>query len=131
MTILHSSFGSSPGGQYLDFGSVDSKRFGRWCIILRITGFLDFVHRPVFYKPDNTTFRKLDLFPSSSEGVDTYCVGYLKKSQPQSLVWFRLALRDPTEKVSPPHLRTETILVSETLRSLAFRISDHGQSKKN
>jgi hypothetical protein len=27
---------------------VDSKRFWRWCIILRITEFLDFVHRPVF-----------------------------------------------------------------------------------
>jgi hypothetical protein len=28
--------------------------------------FLDFFHRPVFQK--NTTFRKLDLFPSSGEG---------------------------------------------------------------
>jgi hypothetical protein len=34
------------------------------CIIHRI--FLDFFHRPVFQK--NTTFRKLDLFPSSGEG---------------------------------------------------------------
>jgi hypothetical protein len=31
------------------------------------TGFLDFVHRPEFYKQENTTFRKLDLFPSSGE----------------------------------------------------------------
>jgi hypothetical protein len=34
----------------------------------RITGFLDFFHRPVFYRIENTTFRKLDLFPSSGEG---------------------------------------------------------------
>jgi hypothetical protein len=36
--------------------------------ILITTGFLDFVHRPEFYKQENTTFRKLDLFPSSGEG---------------------------------------------------------------
>jgi hypothetical protein len=29
------------------------------------TRFLDFVHRPEFHKQGNTTFRKLDLFPSS------------------------------------------------------------------
>jgi hypothetical protein len=29
---------------------------------------LDFVHRPVFYKLENTTFRKMDLFPSSEGG---------------------------------------------------------------
>jgi hypothetical protein len=32
-----------------------------------ITGFLYFIHRPVFRKPDNTTFQKPDLFPSSAE----------------------------------------------------------------
>jgi hypothetical protein len=32
------------------------------------TGFLDFVHRPEFCKQENTTFRKLDLFPSSGKG---------------------------------------------------------------
>jgi hypothetical protein len=32
------------------------------------TGFLDFVHRPEFCKQENTTFRKLDVFPSSGEG---------------------------------------------------------------
>jgi hypothetical protein len=35
----------------------------------RIIGFLDFVHRPVFYKLEDTTFQKLDLFPSSGEVV--------------------------------------------------------------
>jgi hypothetical protein len=49
-------------------------------IIFSITGFLEFVHRPVFYKLENTTFRKLDLFPSSGEGGDTYSVGSLRKS---------------------------------------------------
>jgi hypothetical protein len=33
--------------------------------ILRITGFSDLVHHPVFWKLENTTFWKLDLFPSS------------------------------------------------------------------
>jgi hypothetical protein len=48
---------------------------------LRITGFLDFVHHPVFKKLENTTFRELDLFPSSGEGrKDTYSVGFLRKS---------------------------------------------------
>jgi hypothetical protein len=27
---------------------AESKGFWRWCIMLRTTGFLDFVHRPVF-----------------------------------------------------------------------------------
>jgi hypothetical protein len=42
--------------------------------------FLDFFHRPVLQK--NTTFRKLDLFPSSGEGggEDTYSVGPLRES---------------------------------------------------
>jgi hypothetical protein len=34
---------------------------------LRITGSLDPVHRPVFYKLENTKFRKLDLFSSWGE----------------------------------------------------------------
>jgi hypothetical protein len=34
----------------------------------RITGILDFVHRPEFEILENTMFRKLDLFPSSGEG---------------------------------------------------------------
>jgi hypothetical protein len=59
---------------------VDCKWFWRWCITLRITGYLDFVYRPVFYKLENITFRKLDLFPSSDEGEDTYSVGPLRKS---------------------------------------------------
>jgi hypothetical protein len=41
------------------------------------TGFLDFVHRPEFYKQENKTFRKLNLFPSSGEG-GTYSIRNLR-----------------------------------------------------
>jgi hypothetical protein len=44
---------------------IHSKGFWRWCVTLITTRFLDFVHRPDFQKQENTTFRKLDLFPSS------------------------------------------------------------------
>jgi hypothetical protein len=50
-------------------------------IILITTGFLDFVHRPEFYKQENTTFRKLDLFPSSGEG-GTYSIRNFRKNLP-------------------------------------------------
>jgi hypothetical protein len=47
----------------------------------RITEFLEFVHRPVFSKLENTTFRKLDLFLSSGEReANTYSDGSLRKS---------------------------------------------------
>jgi hypothetical protein len=43
-------------------------------VYLGITGLLDFVHCPVLHRTlKNTVFRKLDLFPSSGEGVgDTF-----------------------------------------------------------
>jgi hypothetical protein len=47
---------------------INCTGFWRWCVTLITTGFLDLVHRPEFYKQENTTFRKLDLFPSSGEG---------------------------------------------------------------
>jgi hypothetical protein len=83
--------------------------------------FLDFVHRPVFQEAENTTFRKLDLFPSSGEGGrNTYSLGSSTKSSPQSLF-----LRDRSEQMSSsPHLRTETDPVSETLSFLDSRIPD-------
>jgi hypothetical protein len=40
-------------------------------IVWRITGFLDFFHRPVFQRIENTTIRKLDLFPASGEKTPT------------------------------------------------------------
>jgi hypothetical protein len=39
-------------------------------IALNYCFFLDFVHRPVFYKLENTTFRKPYLLPFSCEGGD-------------------------------------------------------------
>jgi hypothetical protein len=46
------------------------------------TGLLGFWTFPSSGILENTTFRKLDLFPSSGEGVgeDTYSVGPLRKS---------------------------------------------------
>jgi hypothetical protein len=38
----------------------------------RITGFSDFVHRPVFWQLENTAF---DLFPSSAEGETPTLLG--------------------------------------------------------
>jgi hypothetical protein len=32
----------------MNMNSQESKGFRRWCIGLRITGFIDFVHRPEF-----------------------------------------------------------------------------------
>jgi hypothetical protein len=42
----------------------------RSCCILGITGSLEFVHFLEFSK--HKTFRKLDLFPSSREGLERY-----------------------------------------------------------
>jgi hypothetical protein len=53
-------------------------------INLRITGFLDSVHRPELQLLENTTLRKLDPFPSSGEERErethTYSVVFLRKS---------------------------------------------------
>jgi hypothetical protein len=48
------------------------------CITLRIAGFLDFVHCPVFKKLENTVFQKPDLFSSSGEGVTPTLSGPLE-----------------------------------------------------
>jgi hypothetical protein len=53
-------------GRCLSAGNVVCRNVGIFeTKLLLIAGFLDFVHRPVFWKLENTTFRKLDLFPSS------------------------------------------------------------------
>jgi hypothetical protein len=46
--------------------------------VIGITGFLGFVLRTVIEK--KTMFRRLNGFPSSDEGGDTYSVGSLRKS---------------------------------------------------
>jgi hypothetical protein len=48
---------------------MKSKGFWRWCVIICKSCFLYFVHRLYFNK--NTTFRKLDLLPSSGKNGRT------------------------------------------------------------
>jgi hypothetical protein len=49
--------------------------------ILRTTMFPDFTHRQEFYILENTTFRKLSLFHSSSEKTKTHIfLGPLKRA---------------------------------------------------
>jgi hypothetical protein len=50
---------------------VESKGLWKWCITLRITMILDFVHHLEFQIPENTTFQKLNLFLSLGEGRET------------------------------------------------------------
>jgi hypothetical protein len=76
----------SPHNIWLDWTCVDSKGLWRWCITLGITEFLDFVHRPVFYRTPKKkkTFRKPDLFPSSGEGWEIpTLLGLSERSNPK------------------------------------------------
>jgi hypothetical protein len=47
---------------------------------VRITGFLDFSHLPISQKIGNTTFWKLDLFPSSNVGKTPTQLGPLERA---------------------------------------------------
>jgi hypothetical protein len=49
--------------------SINNSKFNEK--LTELLGFLDFFHRPVFYKIENTMFRKLDLFPSSGDAEKT------------------------------------------------------------
>jgi hypothetical protein len=49
-------------------------------MVLRITGVLDFIHRPVFCKTPQDTFRKLDLFPSNEGEGDHTLLGPLERA---------------------------------------------------
>jgi hypothetical protein len=51
-------------------------------ISFRDIGFSDFIHRPDIKKQtkENTTFRKLDLFPSSGEGKKPILLGPLERA---------------------------------------------------
>jgi hypothetical protein len=83
---------------------VDSKRFWRWCVTLRITGFLEFAHRLALKKNNNKRTERFGKW-----------------------IYFR-------PQVSPtPHLMTETGPIFETLYSyvLFFRIPDDGPSPKS
>jgi hypothetical protein len=51
----------------------------------KITGGFNSVRRPVFYKLENTTFRELDLHPSSGdEGKTTTQLGHLERANLKS-----------------------------------------------
>jgi hypothetical protein len=44
------------------FGNTVYENVRNLCLLSELLFFLDFFHRPVFYKIENTTFRKLGLF---------------------------------------------------------------------
>jgi hypothetical protein len=73
-----------------------------------ITGCLDFVHRPVFWRTQKyTTIRKLDLFPSTGEGVGApTLLGPLQKTNCNSwttALWLVLALSNGSNRVGVSH----------------------------
>jgi hypothetical protein len=60
---------------------VDSKGFCRRCISLRITGFVDFVHLPLFEITKRHNVSELDLFRSSvEEGGTATLLGPLERT---------------------------------------------------
>jgi hypothetical protein len=80
---------------------VDSEGFW-WCITRRIMGFLDYVHRPVFYKTQNSTmFQKLGLFLSSGQDWKRLlCWVHYKELKVQ---WLRLALPNRPNRIGVSH----------------------------
>jgi hypothetical protein len=92
----------------------ESNESWHWCVTVRMPWFMSRVL--------NTTFRKLDLFPSSGvarEASTLFC----------PIGTDCVFLKDRTEWMSPsPHLKTETDPVSERLCSTVLRIPDDGQS---
>jgi hypothetical protein len=57
---------------------LDFVWFWRWCIAHRITGFLDLLHRPVFWGVETRRFRNWICFrPKVKGGEGTYTVGTL------------------------------------------------------
>jgi hypothetical protein len=115
---------------YKEGWQVDSEGFWRWCITLRFTGFLDFFHRPVFWKLENTTFRKLDLFPSSGVGGKTPTqLGPLDRDSLNhwtTPVIFTQLIRCLPSPIPEDGKRS----VSETSCFLVPRIPDDGKSPK-
>jgi hypothetical protein len=83
--------------------------------ILKITGFLDVVSCPEFQMLENTTFRKLGLFPSSGEGRETLVLlGPLERANPCPDTVIEVSPFEGTQQSPSPHLKTETDPVSET-----------------
>jgi hypothetical protein len=70
----------------------------RFCLeknIFRITEFSDFVHLPVLQELENTTFRKLDLFPASGDGggVKPVLSGHLEITRESAKTIFVYSLK--------------------------------------
>jgi hypothetical protein len=90
----------------------------------RITGFSDFVYWPVFWKLENTTLLKPDLFLHSGEGERPTLLGPLER---ENLITGSFYGTQQSRCLLPSHLM-ETDPVSETLCFLVSRILDDGQS---
>jgi hypothetical protein len=59
---------------------VDSKRFWWWCIILRLTGLLNFVHHRYSRNQKTKRFEYWICFCPQVRRADTYSVGSLRES---------------------------------------------------
>jgi hypothetical protein len=97
--------------------------------VLRITGFLDFVHCPEFWIPEHAPFRKLDPFLFSGEGRETpTLVGPLERANLDwANDWSWLFLRDMSTCLLPITWGWKHIQFPK-LCFLVFRIPDDGQS---
>jgi hypothetical protein len=60
-----------------------------WCVTFKITGILDFVHRPEFKITRKHKFQKLDLFQSSGEWGEPPTEAEGKKSSFRSYLLLR------------------------------------------
>jgi hypothetical protein len=85
------------------------------------------IHRPVFYKLKNITFREVDLFPSSGDWKTITLLDRLEILSDGGQNF----LRHPTESVSPTHLKKEADIVSEALCSLLSRMPGDETNKKH
>jgi hypothetical protein len=100
---------------------INSKGFWRWCVTLITTGFLDFVHRPEFYNQENTTFRKLDLFPSSGEGGGAPTLLGTLQTLLANPVWIFLPFGSPLSVMRWPNLRENRNISSLVLFPFCLR----------
>jgi hypothetical protein len=99
--------------------------FYKHLLTIGITVFLDFVHCPKFEILENTTFRKLNLFPASDEGRKTHTLLHPLESANLNNWNF---LRDQKNKCFPPLNWRRKHPVFETLCFLLFRLPDDGRS---
>jgi hypothetical protein len=104
-------------GYWLQTDTADcSRRLHYELIWFEITGFLDFVHHPVLQlNPENTTFRKLDLFQSSGEG-ERHLLCWVPQKELTSIIFSK----GPNRVGASPLTWGLTHPVFETLCSLGF-----------